>query len=41
MCETANNVKKSFKVDYDVCVGRPYELCGAKVALCFYTRGQI
>ena len=36
MCETANNVQKSFKVDYEVSVVRPYELCGPKIVLCFY-----
>ena len=32
MNETANNVKTSFKVHYEISVGRPYELCDAKVA---------
>ena len=41
MYETDNNVKKSFKVDYEVFVGRPYDECGAKVALCFYSHVQI
>ena len=35
MSEQPTMSKKSFEVDYQVQIGRPYELCGAKVVLCF------